>query len=133
MLFEIAARNCRRYITTLANPDIVEKRQRNGSGKRGRRSNKMVGGCGNSLAEWTERLAARASLVVKAASRGPCPSGLHHALWLRFPVYYQFGMKAAKCFGHVTIPANRLMGGKYLRQLLGTQFSPLDCLVVWAE
>ena len=35
MLFEIAARNCRRYITTLANPDIVESVSEMVQGKEG--------------------------------------------------------------------------------------------------
>ncbi len=58
---------------------------------------------------------------------------LHDALGLQFPIHDELGMKATEGFGHVAIPANWTMRGKYFRQLLGTEISPLDGLVVGAE
>lgn len=55
------------------------------------------------------------------------------ALGLQFPIHDELGMEATEGFGHVAIPANRAMRGEYFRQLLGTEISPLDGLVVGAE
>ena len=41
-------------------------------------------------------------------------------------VHDQFGMQAAKCLGHVAIPANRTVGRKHVGELLRPQLSPLD-------
>jgi hypothetical protein len=35
-------------------------------------------------------------------------------------------METPERFGHVTIPTDRPVRGKYVEQLLGAQFSPLD-------
>ena len=57
---------------------------------------------------------------------------LHHSSGFERTVHHQFGMQAAEGFGHVAIPAHRLVPGENIRKVFCAERAPFRSLGIRA-